>query len=209
MQCFQTEIQQKRVFRRLYGTQVTHQLGGGLGYIGHFAEGFRVGQSVIRLVRTGQAGEFVGMSLPVEVAAVYDCSSHTGGMTVHIFGCGMGDNVGSPFKRAAIDRGSEGVVHNQRNAVPVCNPGELLNVEHVDAWIGDGFPEQTFRIRPESLVYFLFRSVGIHERTFDSELLHGYSEQVESSAVYGGRADEMVARLTDIEDGVKVCCLAG
>ena len=61
--------------RSLNGTEVTHQLGSGLGDIGTFAKSLCIGQSMIRRVGFGQSRELVGMGIPVKIAAIYDTAS--------------------------------------------------------------------------------------------------------------------------------------
>ena len=51
----------------------------------------------------------------------------------------------------------------------VCDACELFDVQHIDARIGDGFAEQRFGIRAESLVYFLFGCIGVNEGTLDAQ----------------------------------------
>ena len=141
VQCFQTQVQQECVLWRLDTAQVAHQLGCSLGDVSHFAEGFRISQSVVRLVRCAQSGEFVGVCIPIEVTAVYNDSTYAGGMSVHVFGGRVYYDVGTPFKRTAVDGGREGVVHNQGHAVAVGNAGKLLYIEHFERRVGDGFAE--------------------------------------------------------------------
>ena len=62
-------------------------------------------------------------------------------MSVHIFGGGMGHYIGSPFYGPAVDRGREGVVHDQRNAVGVGDLGELLDIQDRQRGIGNGLAE--------------------------------------------------------------------
>ena len=56
--------------------------------------------------------ESVSYTHLIEVTAVYNGSTYTGGMSVHVFRSRVYYDVGTPLKRAAVDRGREGVVHN-------------------------------------------------------------------------------------------------
>jgi len=97
---------------------------------------------VIRLVGLGQTGDISPHGLPSLSCRLSTMAPpYTGGMTVHVFGCRMCDDIRSPFKRAAVDGSGEGVVHNQRHTVLVCDTCELFDVQHIDARIGDGFAE--------------------------------------------------------------------
>ena len=79
--------------------------------------------------------------------------------------------------------------------------GELLDVQNVDARIGDGFPEQGLGVGTEGRLNLVFGSLGVHEGHFDAELPEGHGEQVERTAVDGRGADEVVARRGERQDG--------
>ena len=121
----------------------------------------------------------------------------------------MGDYVGSPFERPAVDRGGEGVVHNERNAVAVRQTREFLHVQHIHAGIGYHLAEHALGVWTESLGDFLFRCVGIDEGGLYTQLLQGHPEEVEGSAIYLGSADDMVSRLAYVEHRVEIGGLAG
>jgi len=209
VQSFQTEVQQECVLRRLDGTEVSHQLGSSLGHIGHLAECLGISQTMIRFVRSSQARELVGVSIPIEVTAVHNHTANRCRMTVHVLGSRMSHDVGTPFKWAAIDRCSKSIVYNQRYSVLVSYTGKLLDIQHVDARVGDGFAEKSLGIRLESLLKFFFRCVDVHEGTFDAELLHGYGKEVECTAVDGRCTNKVVSCLADVENRIEVGCLAG
>ena len=164
---------------------------------------------MIRFVRGGQAGKFVGMRIPIEVTAVYDCTAYACRMAVHIFGCRMSYDIGSPFERAAVDRCRKCVIHDQRHAMTVGDTGELLDIEYAHARIGQGFAKQSFCVRTESGRYFFFRSVRIDECHFDTQLFHCHAKQVERPTVDRGRANHMVAGLADVEYGIEIGSLPG
>lgn len=208
MEGLQSEIEQERVLRRLDGTEVAHQLCRCLGDVCHLAECLRVGQPVVRGVGLGQSGELVGMCVPVEIAAVDDCSAHTHGVSVHILGRGVGHDVGSPFKRTAVDRGSERVVDNQGYPVAVGDACELLDVEHLYARVGDGLAEEGFGVRTEGLADFLFAGISVDEGAVDAHLFESDTEEVERAAIDCRGTDEVVAGFTDVVDGIEVGCLS-
>ena len=72
------------------------------------------------------------MCIPIKVTAIYYGTTYTGSMSVHIFSCRVYYNVSSPFKWAAIDRGGEGVVYNQRYTMIVGDAGEFFDVEYLE-----------------------------------------------------------------------------
>ena len=130
-------------------------------------------------------------------------------MSVHVLGGGVSHDVSSPFKGAAVNRCSKGIVYDERHTMFVGNACKLLNVEHIDARIGDCFAEQTFRIGAESLADFFLRCICIHECTFNAQFFHGYGKQIECTSVNGRRADKMVAGFTDVEHCIEVGSLTG
>ena len=186
VQSFQTEVQQERILRRLDAAEVAHQLRRCFSDVSQFAESFCISQSVIRFVRCAETGEFVGMCFPVEIAAVYNCSAYAGGVSVHIFGSGVDYYIGSPFKRAAVDRSGESIVYNQRYAVLVGDTGKLFDVENFQRRVGDCFAEQGFGVRTESGRDFLFGRIGVDKRYIDTQLFHCHAKQVERSAIDSG-----------------------
>ena len=87
METFQTEAENEGVLRGLDGAEVTHELNGSLGDVGAtLTEFLRVNNAVVAFVRLSESGELVGMSHPVEIAAVDDAAADAGAMTVHVLG---------------------------------------------------------------------------------------------------------------------------
>ena len=166
--------------------EVAHQLRRCFSDVSQFAESFCISKSVIRFVRCAETGEFVGMCFPVEIAAVYNCSAYAGGVSVHVFGSGVDYYIGSPFKRAAVDRSGESIVYNQRYAVLVGDTGELFDVENFQRRVRDCFAEQGFGVRTESGGDFLFGRIGVDKRYIDTQFFHCHAKQVERSAIDSG-----------------------
>ena len=129
-------------------------------------------------------------------------------MSVHILGRGVGHDVGSPFKRTAVDRGSECVVDNQGYPVAVGDACELLDVEHLYARVGDGLAEEGFGVRTEGLADFLFAGISVDEGAVDAHLFKSDTEEVERAAIDCRGTDEVVAGFTDVVDGIEVGCLS-
>ena len=139
MEAFQPQVQQKSVLRRLNGAEVSHKLGGTLGDEGPaLTKLFCISDAVVAVVRGTETRKFFLVGHPVELAAVHNTAAYTGPVTVHIFGGGVGDDIAAPLKGTAIDGGSKGVIHNQRDAVGVGGLGELLNVQDCKGGVGDG-----------------------------------------------------------------------
>ena len=79
------------------GAEVAHELCGGLGNISAFAKALRVGHAMIALIRRGEAGELIVLR-PVEIAAVHNRTAYACRMAVHILGCRMRHDIGSPIR---------------------------------------------------------------------------------------------------------------
>ena len=209
-QGLQPDVQQEAVMGGGDGAQVPHELDGGLGDVGPLqTEALGVGDPVVALVRGGQAGELVGIGVPVEVAAVHDGAAHREGMAVHILGGGVGDDVTAPLEGTAVHRSGEGVVHDEGHAVGVGRLGKLLDVQHSEGGVGDGLAKDGLGVGSEGGVQFLLRALGIHEGKLDAHALHGDGKQVEGPAVDGGGGDDVVAAARDVEDGIEVGRLSG
>ena len=156
---------------------------------------------MVRGIRLAKTGELIGMCLPIEVATIYDATSHAGRMAIHVFRSGMRHDVSAPLKRATVDRCSEGVVHDQGYAVAMCDAGKLLDVKHHHTRIRDGLTKQQFRVGAEGLADLLFAGILIDEGTFNAQLLQSHRQQVVGTSINAGRTDDVIARLADIEEG--------
>ena len=73
-------------------------------------------------------------------------------MTVHVFGCGVHDDVSAKCKRTAQNRRGKGVVYDERDAVVVSQSGKLFDVEHMKCRIGDGLAENSLGVRTNFLL---------------------------------------------------------
>src|SRR5699024_6770081 len=199
MEALQAQVEDKGVLRGLAAAEVPHQLGGGLGDEGPaLAEPLGVGDAVVALVGGGQAGELVGVGHPVKVAAVHDGAAHTRAVAVHILGGGVGDDVGAPLDGPAVDRGGEGVVHDQGHAVGVGRLGKLFNVQHGEGGVGDGLAEHGLGVGAESGVQLFLGGGGGDEGDVDAHFGHCDRDQVEGAAVDGGGGDDVVPALADV-----------
>ena len=209
-QAFQTQIQQERALGGLDAAKVPHQLGGTLGdERAAETEALGVGDAVVAVVGGTQAGEFVLVGRPVELAAVHDSAAQSGGVTVHVFGGGVGDDVRAPPEGLAVDGGGEGVVHNEGNAVGMGGLGEFLNVQHRQGGVGDGLAEHGFGVGTEGGVQFFLGAVRVDKGGFQTHFLHGDGEKVEAAAVDGGAGNDVIAASGDVEHRHEVGRLSG
>ena len=208
VQTLQTQVEDERVHWRWDGTQVAHQLSHELGGVTHLAEGLHVSQSVVALVRSAETREFLGIRHPVEVTAIHNHAAYLRCGAIHILSGRVGNDVGSPFKRTAVDRGGKGIVHDERHPVLMGDAGKLFNIEYGAARVADGFAKHHLGVRAESLLNLLLAGIRVYEGALDAQLLQGNTEEVEGAAVNLVRGNDVVARLADVEHGVEVGSLS-
>ena len=206
---FEANVQEERILRSLDAAEVAHELGRSLRDEGALAESLRVGKTVVARVRFGEALELVMMGFPVEVSAIHDAATHGHRVTVHVLGGGMGHDVHAEFNRAAENRSRERVIDNHRHAVLVGDVCKALEVQNLAGRVCNRLAKEALGVRAEGLLDFLVARILVHERAFDTELLHGNAEEVARTAVNSAGADEVVARLADVEHGEEVRRLTG
>ena len=119
----------------------------------------------------------------------------------------MGYDVTTPLDRAAVDRSSEGVIHDQWYTMLVSHLCETLYIEDVTTRVRDCLSEETLCIWTELLLDALVIPFWINEGTLNAELLQSNAEEVESTTIDIVGCDEVIASLTDVEDSVEVSCL--
>ena len=205
VEALKAEVQHIGVHGGLHRAEVAHELCGGLGDESTlFAEALRVGDAMIALIGSTQAGELLGMGHPVELAAVHDGTAQHSAMAVHILGGGMGHDVSAPLEGAAVNRRGESVVHDERYAVGVCGLGELFNVQHGEGRVGDGLTKHDLGVGPEGGIQLFLAAQRVHEGGGNAHLLHGDGDEVEGAAVDGAGRHDVVACLADIEQRKEV-----
>ena len=206
----QTQIQNKGTLGRLNTAKVPHQLGGALGDEGALdAEALGVGDAVIAVIGSAQAGELVGILGPVELAGIHNDAADGGGVAVHVLGGGVGDDIRAPLKGTAVDGSGEGVVHDQGHTVLMGDFRKLLNVQHRQGGVGDGLAEERPGVGLEGGVQLFRRRVRGHEGRGDAHLRQRHADEVEGAAVDGGGGHDVVAGVADVEDGEEVGRLTG
>ena len=209
-QGLQADVEIIAVLRGGDSAQVPHELNGGLGDIGPLqAEALGVGDTVVALVGGGQAGELVGVGVPVKLAGVHDSAAHRVGVAVHVLGGGVGDDISAPLKGPAVHRGGKGVVHNERHPVGVGRLGKFLDVQHGEGRIGDGLAEHRPGLGPEGCVQLLLGAIRVHKGEVNAHPLHGDGKEVVGAAVDGGGADHVLPAGDDVENGIEGSSLTG
>ena len=198
MQSFQTDVGQERILRRLAGAHVAHQLCGRFCDVGFLSEFLGIDNAVIRLVRSGESREFVGVRIPVKVSGVYDRSAYCHRVSVHIFGRGVCDDVHTILEGLAIDRSGKGVVADHRYPVVMCQFYEFFNVEDNTRRIGDRLGKNGSRVGFKIFLQFFRRQILVYQRRLDPETFQRNAQQVGGSAVNLRRADHVGTGFTDI-----------
>ena len=204
MEGLQPQVEQEGVHGRGNGSEVALDLRHKLGGVGHLAERLCVGQPVIGSVGSCQPWVIRGVGVPVEVAAVHHGPSHLHGVAVHVFRCGVGNDVSPPLKRPAVDGSGESVVHHQRHTVPVGYAGELLYIQHLAAGIGYSLAKHHARVGLEGLVQLFLRGVGVDKGAFHAQLPQRHSEEVVGAAIDFVGSHDMPTGLADVEHSVEV-----
>src|SRR5690554_5702586 len=88
--CFQSKIKQESVVGTDNSSYIPHQMCSCLNNIGSLSKLFCIDNSMVRLIWFCQF--WIIASCPVKFATVYDYSTHSGCMTIHIFCSGMNNN---------------------------------------------------------------------------------------------------------------------
>ena len=104
----------------------------------------------------------------------------------------MHHDVRPKFNGAAQNRRGERVVHEQRHAVPMGDAGELFDIQHFNARVGDGLAEQRLGVGAERGLNLVFGGFRRHESHFNAKPLERHGEQVQRAAVDGGGTDDMI-----------------
>ena len=164
--------------------KVAHELGYEFSGVSHLAESLGIGESVVRLVRCAKTWELISMCFPIKVAAIYNATAHLCGMTIHILGGRVCNDVASPLKRTAVNRSCKGVVDNKRHTMLMSHISKALYIEDVATRVRDGFTKESLGVRLECFLNFFVRSCWVDECTIYAKLLQGYTKEVEGTTIY-------------------------
>ena len=148
------------------------------------------------------------MCKPIEASRINNTAADVRAVTVHIFCCGMGDDIRTELKRTAVYGSCKGIVDNERNAVSMCRICKSLDIKNGKCGVCDSFSEHGFGIRSESLFKLFVRAIGRNECKVYPHLLHGNGEKVICTAVDGGGRYDVVACVCDVEGRIEICRLS-
>ena len=162
-------------------------------------DGLRPYRAVIARVGLVQHREALGVLLPVEIAAIDDDAADRGAVAADVFGRRVHDDRGAVLERLAQHRRG-GVVHDQRHAQLAADLGDLGDREHFELGVRQGLGVVAAGLGVGGAAEIL-RVGRIDEAHLDPHrALHRVQEQVPGAAVEVGRADEIVAGLSDVVD---------
>ena len=133
---------------------------------------------------------------PRELAGVDDRAADAVAVAAEVLGQRVHDDVGAVFERAAQVGARHRVVDDQRDAVAVCDVGELRQVGDVAERVADRLAVDRLRLRVDQRLERVRHAV-VGETHLDAELREGVREQVVGAAVERGGRDDVVARLGD------------
>ena len=136
--------------------------------------------------------------IPVELAAVYDDTADLNGMSIHIFTCGMYDDISTEVKRFTENRSCKCVVYDQWNSHCMCNICETLNIKYSQRRVCDCLAKHKLCILFKTGLDLIVRHIFIHVDTFNAKLLQSEREQIDRAAVDFRGTDDAVTSLTDI-----------
>ena len=78
------------------------------------------------------------MGFPVKISAVYNTAAYSHCMSIHVLGGTMGNDICTPLKRTAVDRGCEGIVHDQRYTMLMSYLCKFFNIQNGQRRICNG-----------------------------------------------------------------------
>ena len=206
-QGLQTLIDVKGPLRALAAAHIPHQLHPCLDNVGSLAKGLCINKAVVGCVRLHKFGKTP--TSPVKITTVNNNATHLQGVAVHIFRCGMDNDIRPVFKRTAQHGRGKGIIHYQRHTVLVGQTGKAFNVQHIHGGIGQGLAKKGAGIGAHQCFNVGIGSGLIHKAHFNAQLFQGDGKKVEGAAVNVGRTDDMVTTFGDVEQGEHTGGLAG
>ena len=148
--------------------------------------------AVIGGIRLGKSGELAACG-PVKFAGIHNHSAHYRSVSADKLGGRMNDYVRAVLDRTEQIRRREGVVHDQRNTVPVSNGGYRFEVDDVRVGVAERLGIEQLGVRPDGF-FKILRIRRINECHGESLFVKGVREKVVRAAVEVGRGDDVVSR---------------
>ena len=121
-------------------------------------------------------------------------------MSLHVFGQGVGNDVRSVVDRAQQCGSSHGIVHDQRNTVPVSDLGDGFDVQQVELRVGQCLEEDRFGIGADGFFevgrVFRLDDGALHADPRQTDGQHGVRASVDARRGY-----DMVAGAHQTQQG--------
>ena len=176
MQAFQTQIQQEGRLGRLGRAEVAHQLCGCLcDKCAALTEFFRIGNAVVAVIGGAEAGEFIGMCQPIEIAAVYDAAADSCAVTWSMYFAVNGTIIRTYLMGRQLMGVAKVLSMMRGTPVCVCSICETLDIQNTQGGVCDGFAKDCLCIGFECRCEFFLCSRATDDE-LDAHFLHGYSE---------------------------------
>ena len=196
---FKTLDEHEGVERRHGGADVAQKRDARLDDVGDGAQRLdrlRPDRAVVARVRRVEHGKAVGMFLPVEIAAVDDDAADRGAVAADVFRRRVHGDGGAMLDRLAQHRTGR-VVHDQRNAELAPDLRHFGDGENSELWVGERLAVIAARPRIAGTAEIL-RVRRIDEAAFDAHGAHGVLKQIPGAAIDVGRAQKIIAGVTDV-----------
>ena len=122
-------------------------------------------------------------------------------MAADEFRCRVDDDIAVVVQRAEQVGRSEGVIYDDRQTVAVGDFGNSFEVRDVDGRVAQAFDVDGLGLVVDGCFEF-FRLVRIDEARRNTQVLQGFTEQLEGAAVQGSAGYDFIAYSSDIQDAV-------
>jgi hypothetical protein len=142
--------------------------------------------------RPGLADQVVNVVLD-EFLGAEDDAAEAAALAVDMLGGGIDDAVGAEFERSLKQRRREHVVDHQRRAGGVRDPGDRLDVQHLERRIGRALQKEGLRVRPHRLAP-LVEIVAVDQRRGDAVAGEVVLDHVEAGAEQRLGCHDVIAR---------------
>ena len=162
---------------------------------------FCIDDAVVARLWLGELIELVAMRSPVEDAAIDQDAGDGRAQPAQVLGGGMQDDVAAIFHRLAERRGRHGVVDDDWHAVRMRHIGDGCQVGDIASGIADRFAEDGARIGVDVLGQAL-GAVIFGKAHINAQLGQHVAEERPGAAIKLGHGDDIVARLSQIDDGI-------
>ena len=208
VQGFQSDTEVEGILRRGNGSQIAHQVRCHFDNICRLSKALGIYGAMVCLIGACQPGKFLTVLRPIKIAGIHNGAADSIRCAIHILCRGVCDNICSPCKGSAEDRRRKGVIYNERHPVLMGSFRKFLNIQDLQRGIRNHFSKDQLGVGLKLGLQLLFGNIRIHKSGLDAHIFHRVRNQIIGPAVNGGRRNNMIARIRDIEYGIKIRRLA-